>query len=257
MATQQRSERLTYGRYLRVPELLSLQTPLSEPQVHGEMLFIITQQSQELWFKQILHELRTVIRLLESRELPEATHILDRVDRMLRVLGEEIEILEGLPPAEFQQFRGKLETASGFESKQFRELELASGLDDPDYLRMVSRFVDLEEVGRRWPKSLQFVFLEVVRDVDADPIEALVRIYADPSAYADHYRLAEAVSDYEIRFSKWRFHHIELVLRVIGDRSPGTGGSTGGVYLAKTLQYRFFPELWEARNRLTERIGQH
>src|SRR5689334_12920675 len=118
-------ETLTYGEYLRVPELLSLQTRLSRPPVHGEMLFMVVQQAQELWFKQILHELRLVIDLLERGELPEATHVLDRVDRILRMLGDGVEILEALPPMEFQEFRWLLRTASGFESEQFRELEIA------------------------------------------------------------------------------------------------------------------------------------
>src|SRR5947209_2647182 len=132
-------EPLTYGTYLRVPELLRLQTPLSEPPVHGETLFIIVQQVQELWFKQILHELEPIISLLCRGELPEATHMLDRVDRILRVVTNELEILETLPPVEFQRFRRLLKSSSGFESEKFRELELASGLEDEAFLRLASK----------------------------------------------------------------------------------------------------------------------
>jgi tryptophan 2,3-dioxygenase len=241
----------SYGSYLRVPELLRLQSPLSDPEVHGELLFIIVQQTQELWFKQILHELRPIIDLLGRGELEEATHMLDRVNRILRILAQEVEILETLPPAEFQHFRGLLKTASGFESEQFRLLELASGLDDDAYLRLASHALDLDGFRREWPHTLARAFVDALHGIDPDPVQALVRVYADPSAYPDLYRLAEALSDYEGLFAAWRFHHMRLVDRVIGGRSPGTGGSPGARYLMQTLRYRFFPALWEARNELT------
>lgn len=244
------NERLTYGDYLRVPELLSLQTPLSDPPVHGELLFIVTQQAQELWFRQILHEVRLVIRLLQGGQLEEAAHVLDRVDRILLMLGEGIEILEALPPVEFQHFRWLLRTASGFESVQFRELELASGLSDPAYLKMVSRLVDVPAICSRWPVTLHDAFLHLVEPLASDPVSALVEVYGHPSRYPDLYRLCESLSDYELRFRAWRFNHAQLVLRVIGDHSTGTTGTPGSAYLESTLRYRFFPELWEARNRL-------
>ncbi|HZU14230.1 MAG TPA: tryptophan 2,3-dioxygenase family protein [Chloroflexota bacterium] len=242
--------RLTYGDYLAVPQLLALQHPLSEPPVHGEMLFIVVQQAQELWFKQLLHELHLIVRRLTSGALEEAAHVLDRVNRILGMLAEGVEILEALPPSEFQQFRPLLETASGFESQQFRELEVASGLEDRDYLRMAGRIADVPAIRRRWPVTLRDAFLSRVRAVAPDPVTALVEIYAHPSSYPDLYRLCESVSDYELRFRQWRFHHAQLVMRVIGDRSPGTTGTPGSAYLDRTLQYRFFPELWEARNKL-------
>jgi len=247
------SDRLTYGSYLRVPDLLALQSPLRRPPVHGEMLFIVVQQAQELWFKQILHELRLAIDLLQGDELPEATHVLDRVDRIMHVLCEEVEILESLPPIEFQAFRGLLKTASGFESEQFRELELASGLRRAAHLKLAERLADVPAIVARWPVSLHDAFLLVVARIGPEPIEVLVDVYAHPSDHADVYRLAEALSDYEMRFREWRFHHMTLVQRVIGDEAPGTGGSPGSRYLQQTLDYHFFPELWEARNRLLAR----
>jgi tryptophan 2,3-dioxygenase len=244
-------EPLTYGTYLRVPELLRLQSPLSEPPVHGEMLFIIVQQAQELWFKQILHELEPIINLLRRGELPEATHMLDRVDRILRLLTSELEILETLPPVEFQGFRRLLKSSSGFESEQFRELELASGLEDEAFLRLASKFVDMAVFRQRWPVSLADAFRGVLKRVAPDPVSALVHVYGDPSGHPELYRLSETLSDYDGLFAAWRFHHMQLVRRVIGDRSPGTGGSPGSSYLSRTTAYRFFPELWEARNQLT------
>lgn len=244
-------EPLTYGAYLRVPELLSLQSPLGSPPVHDEMLFIVLQQAQELWFKQALHELKAVVALLGRREILEAARLLSRVHRIMGVLSHELEVMETLVPAEFHRFRHVLTPSSGFESQQFRELELASGLQDPHFLRLVSQILDLDAVRSRWPKTLGDAWTEVVQAVDQDPVAAAVEIYCAPARYPEEYALLEALSEYELRFHAWRFHHIQVVERAIGDRSPGTGGSAGTSYLSKTLAHRFFPELWEARNRIT------
>ena len=242
---------LTYGAYLRVPELLGLQSPVGRPEVHDELLFIILQQAQELWFKQALHELRAIVALVARGRLPDATRLLERVNRILRVLSAEVHVMETLSPTEFQRFRGLLTPSSGFESEQFRELELASGLRDEAFLKLVGRIVDLEAFRARWPQTLHDVFVAALKPADPDPVEALVRVYSAPAQHAGLHALAEALSEYEMRFAEWRFSHIQVVERVIGDRSPGTGGSAGIGYLARTLHYRFFPELWEARNRIT------
>lgn len=255
MTTKESAAPLTYGEYLRVPDLLSLQTPVAPDDVHDEMLFIILQQVQELWFKQILHELRAILTLLDQNDLLEATRLLNRVNRILRVLAEEVEVMETLPPMEFQRFRPFLKSASGFESEQFRELELASGLCGDAYLKIASRIVDLSVFYHRWPTSLDGALRRVLSALDPDPVQALVVIYTAPREYPELFALAEALTEYEVRFGEWRFHHLKLVERVIGDRATGTGGSAGSGYLMRTIGYRFFPELWEARNRLTARSG--
>jgi tryptophan 2,3-dioxygenase len=181
-----------------------------------------------------------------------ATKLLERVNRILHLLGEELEIMETLSPTEFLRFRGLLKPSSGFESYQFRELELASGLRDPSYLRFVDKLIDMEGFHLRWPRTFHDAFVGSLALMDSDPVTALVRIYAAPGEHAAHHALAETVSDYELRFADWRYHHVQLVERVIGNRSLGTGGSAGAEYLYKTLHYRFFPELWEARNCITE-----
>ena len=242
---------MTYGDYLRVPELLSLQTPLRAPEAHDETLFIIVQQAQELWFKQILHELHAVVQLLEEQQLPEAVRLINRVNRIFDVLADEVTILETMPPQEFQRFRHVLTTSSGFESQQFRELELASGLSDVTFIKLIEKHMDLDKLRSPWRQTLRDAFLSQLAPIAADPVEALVEIYTHSRIHEGLYALAEALSEYETMFSKWRFHHIKLVERTIGDRSPGTAGSSGVGYLGKTLGYRFFPELLEARNRMS------
>ncbi len=242
---------LTYGSYLRVPELLALQSPLSLPTVHDEMLFIVVQQAQELWFKQVLYELQTIIGLLDEGDLLDAARLIRRANAIFGVLGTEVDILATMPPLEFGRFRGVLSTSSGFESEQFRELELASGLDDPTFFKVIDKYMDGAALRARWPRTLAGAFRDVLTGLNPDPVAALVCVYGTSAAHPELFLLAEALSEYEVRFQEWRFHHVKLVERVIGDRSPGTAGSAGSGYLGKTLTYRFFPELWEARNRLT------
>ncbi len=248
---------MTYGDYLRVPELTALQSPLSSPEAHDEMLFIIVQQVQELWFKQMLHELRLVIACLDAGDLLEAIRLLGRITRLVGLLGDEVTLLGTMPPQEFLRFRGVLTSASGLESQQFREVELASGLCDPTFLKVIGAHMDVPAMQARWPRSLHTAFVDVLTPLHPDPVAALVAVYDAPQAHAALYLLAEALSDYEVRFSEWRFHHVKVVERAIGTRSAGTAGSAGGGYLLRTLSYYFFPELWEARNRLTTRTTRH
>lgn len=249
---------MTYGSYLRVPELLSLQTAVSSPQRHDEILFIIVQQVQELWFKQILFEFEAVIKLLGENDLIEAARLVRRANLIMDLLTREVGILETMHPSDFLHFRDILSTASGFESEQFRELEYASGLREPPFTNVLDRHMDPQAVSlikARWPLSLREAALSALAGAHDDPTEALVRIYANPGEHHHHFMLAEALSEYELHFQTWRFAHLKLVERVIGSRTQGTAGSAGSGYLARTLQYRFFPELWEARNRLSERFG--
>jgi tryptophan 2,3-dioxygenase len=242
---------LTYGDYMRVPELLQLQTPLGPPDARDEMLFIIVQQVQELWFKQILYELKSIIALLDEGDVMEGVRLLNRVNSIMRVVGEEVGILAAMPPQEFHRFRTVLASSSGFESEQFRELEFASGLRGHTFLKLLERLEYLERLRSQWPRSLHDAFCGMVAKIEPDVTMALVEIYGKSQLYPHLFMLAEALSEYEVLFGHWRFHHVKLVERAIGDNMPGTAGSTGAGYLGKTLGYRFFPELWAARNVLT------
>lgn len=250
-ATPSNTGPLTYGDYLRVPEILSLQTPLTDPIVHDEMLFIILQQIQELWFKQILFDLKDVLTLLDEGRVLPAVNLLRRVNSIIRVVNREVEIMEMLPPQEFRRFRHVLAASSGFESEQFRELELASGLREPTFLALMQKHMKMDALLARWPRSLHDAFLDLLSHVDPDPASAAATVYSRAMEFPDLYMLVEALSEYEVLFTEWRFHHVKVVERTIGDRAPGTAGSSGAGYLGKTLSYRFFPELWEARNRIT------
>jgi len=248
---------LSYGLYLRVPELLQLQTPMGSPPARDELLFIIVQQVQELWFKQVLNDLRIVIAGLQRGDILGTLPMLNRINVIIRTLRDEVGVLETMPPQEFHKFRHVLSPASGFESEQFRELELASGLDDPTFRKLLAKHMDLDGLAREWPITLHDAFLDLLKPIDPDPSAAVARIYDNAQSYPEMFLLAEALSEYEVLFCEWRFRHIKLVERTIGDHMPGTAGSSGAGYLGKTLTYRFFPELWAARNRLTAQVSPH
>ena len=114
----------TYADYLKLDRLLDLQEPSNE---HDETLFIIIHQVYELWFKEILHELDYLQNLLSADDLPRAGHAMNRILSILKVLVAQIDILETMTPLEFLSFREKLESGSGFQSAQFRELEFTLG----------------------------------------------------------------------------------------------------------------------------------
>src|SRR5213592_3098977 len=118
----------TYGSYLKIEELLSLQQPRSDGPEHDEMLFIIIHQVYELWFKELLHEFDRIARLLTGDEPHRALHTLKRILTILKVLVAQLDILETMTPLEFLSFRARLEAASGFQSSQFRQLEFVLGM---------------------------------------------------------------------------------------------------------------------------------
>src|ERR1044072_7141595 len=118
----------TYGSYLRIDDLLSLQQPRSAGPEHDETLFIVIHQVYELWFKELLHEFDHVRQLLDNEEPHRAQHTLKRILTILKVMVAQLDILETMTPLEFLTFRERLEAASGFQSDQFRQIEFLLGV---------------------------------------------------------------------------------------------------------------------------------
>jgi tryptophan 2,3-dioxygenase len=250
---------LTYGQYLKVPELLGLQEGLSDPEHHDEPLFIIIHQVYELWFKLILHELDTAQRHLDEDKPIEGARLLRRVVEVQRLLVQQVRILETMRPQDFLGFRYHLNPASGFQSVQFRELEFALGLKDPAVL---PRLDCLPEERARLEARLARPSLRDAVDGllrrrglggpgEDWRLKALVRVYEEAEHYADLNALAEVLIEIDECLALWRAHHIQMVERMIGAKR-GTGGSAGVGYLATTLAKRAFPDLWTARTHIGE-----
>ncbi|MDR5708610.1 MAG: tryptophan 2,3-dioxygenase family protein [Armatimonadota bacterium] len=260
-----RVKALTYGSYIRTDDLLSLQTRLSH--AHDELQFIIVHQVFELWFKLLLFELESVREALDQGELRGAVRLLRRVAEICRVMTGGFDVLETMRPWDFLEFRSHLRPASGFQSRQFREVEFLSGLKDPRYLRSFEEEPeDLKVLRRRLEEpSVWDAFVGLLHrrglaaSSEAELLHALIHIHREP-ALRDLDELCEALLGYDEAFSLWRHRHVLMVERMIGAR-PGTGqedvqrtvGSsegnyfTGVDYLRATLSKRFFPLLWEAR----------
>jgi len=249
---------LTYSSYLKVGELISLQKPLSEPPAHDEMLFIVVHQAYELWFKQVLFELDALLGHLGADRLIPSFRLFERIMEILKLLVQQIDILETMTPVEFNRFRSKLQPASGFQSWQFRELELVSGADASDY----ARFFDLEPEwksgiqARAGRPDLRRVFLELLQRQTGKPVgsaeqtvDAILTVYQEEEKHLSLMRLCEYLLQYDEIIQLWRFRHVQMVERMIGMKT-GTGGSLGVAYLRTTLEKRFFPELWQVRTRM-------
>jgi tryptophan 2,3-dioxygenase len=258
---------VTYGTYLKVDELLSLQQQRSEGPEHDELLFIIIHQVYELWFKELLHEFDRVSALLTADESHRAQHTLKRILTILKVMVAQLDILETMTPLEFLSFRARLEAASGFQSDQFRQIEFVLGAKNEGALtRFPERSRAREALGRRyqaptlWDAFLHYLSREgyalppplLSRDVtkppqpSSDVQQILVDVYRRDPKNAE---LCERLVDLDEGLQEWRYRHVKMVERTIGMK-PGSGGSSGAVYLATTVGKPLFPDLWQIRGRL-------
>ena len=259
----------TYGEYLKVDELLTLQHPLSDGPEHDEMLFIVIHQVYELWFKQVLHEVDHLRLLLERGDGRHPPHTLKRILTILKVMVAQIDILETMTPLEFLSFRDRLESGSGFQSYQFRELEFVLGMKTP---RALERYPAGSEGRTRLERRLaeptlwdSFLGHLAARGVPVPAADLARRISlplrVEPSAelrpvLVDVYRrtpeladLCERMVDLDEGLQEWRYRHVKMVQRTIGTKK-GTGGSAGADYLKTTLDQPLFPDLWAIRAEL-------
>lgn len=281
---------VSYESYLRIPELLSAQAPLSEPQAHDELQFIVIHQVYELWFKLLLHEARAVVSHLQAGRAGEAHWLMRRCIEISRVLIQQIHVMETMSPARFLEFRDFLKPASGLQSAQFRALEFLSGLKDPRYLELFPGSTESKRLLEEALASptLWDAFCDLLKrrgfDVDSHEAQlaALVRVYTE-AEFLDLHLLAEGFIEFDEAFRVWRTRHYHMAERMIGFK-PGTGvhhtdgmkmsGSEAGggcpfghgglprggdgpsfqdpgvKYLHGRADLRFFPALWEVRTRL-------
>jgi tryptophan 2,3-dioxygenase len=252
------TDELTYGSYLRVPELLALQQPRSQPPHPEELHFIVVHQALELWMKLLQHDLGRIVALVDADDFGRALHLLGRVNHTLEHALDQTRSLHSLPPWDLQQFRSYLGTASGSQSVQFRELELRSGLRDPAYLKAL----EIEAGGglpeplarRRGERALAEAREGAGARLGITDVGSWADFYMDPGPRTDFYLVCEALVDYDERWIRWRQEHVALVQRTLGDHARGTGGMAIA-YLQRTTRYRFFPVLWALRDELVVRGG--
>ena len=248
---------MSYADYLDLKDLLGAQRPLSD--LHDEMLFIVIHQTKELWMKQLLHELRFAVPLVEADRFAEAYKAMARISRIQAVMTLSWDVLSTLTPVDYLKFRNVLGTSSGFQSEQFREIEFRLGLKEPNFLAQYAE-------GSKERAALERALAEPsLREASHAALEragfdlgdrsvesiaaAWLQVYRDAERWFDLYELAEKLVDIDDALAAWRHKHVLTVERIIGNK-PGTGGSAGAPYLRATLDKRVFPELWALRTEL-------
>ena len=238
---------MDYGSYLALDELLSLQRAQSSPEHPDELLFIVVHQASELWFKVLLREMENLYAQLTAGDVTLAIFGTRRINAIVRIVSDQLSALDTLPPQRFAQLRGYLGTSSGSQSAQFRAIEAASGLRDEAFLRAIGEHGEPPAVVKAWlgRPTLQSLFEQLLA---AHKVSA-ESLYTGPKA-TPLFLLAEELLEYEQGFARWRFLHVQLVERIIGPGTTGTGGTLGAKYLSRTVTQRFFPVLWDVRARV-------
>ncbi|MFQ5720624.1 MAG: tryptophan 2,3-dioxygenase [Acidobacteriota bacterium] len=258
---------LDYETYLNLPALLGLQVPHSSPEEHDELLFIVIHQVYELWFKLLLHEFSKIQADLSANRLFGCIATFKRVRTIMKTLVGQIDILETMTPMSFLAFRERLDTASGFQSVQFRELEFALGYKRPELLKhfapgstarkrletclarrtLIDHFYDfLEHRGVAIPAKLRERDLARPARPHPDIQAGVLRLYRDQP---DAAILLELMTDFDEGLQEWRYRHVKMVERTIGNKQ-GTGGSLGVEFLRRTLFHALFPDLWAVRHQI-------
>jgi tryptophan 2,3-dioxygenase len=258
---------LTYSSYLKVEAILNLQEVKSDPPEHDETLFIIIHQVYELWFKQLLHEFDKICRDLSANDLFEAIATFKRVRTIMKTMVGQLDILETMTPMSFASFRDRLENASGFQSAQFRELEFALGHKRPDMMvhqaegtpgrsalerrlvqpSVVDHFYDfLEHQGVAIPGELRERDVTLPAVANEQVQRGILNLYRTRPDIAI---LFEQMIDYDEGQQEWRYRHVKMVERTIGNKT-GTGGSMGVEFLKKSLFKPIFADLWDIRHEL-------
>ena len=263
-------KQLTYETYLGLSRLLNAQFPLSQPEHHDEMLFIIQHQTSELWMKLIIHEMSAAMQHIRGDQPGPVTKILSRIKQVQRQLFEQWAVLETLTPSEYAEFRHVLGFASGFQSLQYRTIEFQLGNKNAAMLKVFAHdaaaHASLKAVLQA-PSIYDEFLLFLARRGHPVPAAQLQRdwsqphvrnaglvpvfktIYDSPRDYWEEYDLCEKLVDVEQSFQLWRFRHLKTVERVIGFKR-GTGGSSGVSFLRRALDLTFFPELLDVRTEI-------
>ncbi len=262
--------RIDYESYIKVRELVDLQKPESSPVVHDEFLFIITHQAYELWFRMMTIEVQKLSVDIEQDKLSSFHDSIVRLVKIQKLLNQQLDILETMTAHEFNIFRDHLRPASGFQSDQFRLLEIRFGLRKKSVMKYFEskkkihdaflNAIQQPSVYDLWTGYLARLGFQVPEDVanrnyreeyagNNKMQETILEIYKKRSEYYPLVQAMEAMIDFDESFALWRYRHVLMVQRMIGVHR-GTGGSSGYQYLSTTLSLRFFTDLWQVRNLL-------
>lgn len=251
-----------YGEYLQLDKILGAQDPVSfhapHTPAHDEMLFIVIHQAYELWFKQILFEVDSVAAIMgkpalndNSPELQTIVQRMNRVNTILRVLVQQVDILETMTPMDFLEFRNLLRPASGFQSWQFKVLEAKLGLtfdhrhgqhyytsqlksNDIDTIKRVEKEPTIIQLINKWLERMPFFD-------DASWGENKTNSDASKHPFWDNYRKI-----YSDSLSPEEKNNTELFDRIFFSNDPASERSLSSAACRAALfimSYRGYPML--------------
>ena len=216
--------KLDYELYLNIDSLLRCQKPFAELTNPDELQFQIVHQVEELWMKLLVSTLLDIDDYMEAREAHRVVTLFGRAHRLLRLMTDQLGLLETMSPREYQEIRKRLGNGSGQESPGFRIL-----LHMPQLL---------------WPTfETHMLRGRSVRDV-----------YDAGYAHDDAYVVAEGMMEFDELFQKFRWHHIFLIHRSIGMGASSLKGRSVDL-LQAGAKHRFFPALWDVRGEMTDAWG--
>lgn len=215
-----------YEIYLNTRDLFACQKGFEAFSNRDELQFQIVHQVEELWMKLIAYTLLDVDDYLEQEKTNRVTTLLRRVHVTLRLMTEQLGLLETMSPKEYQEIRLQLGHGSGQESPGFRVL-----------LKM--------------PHQIWASFERNYLDRHGLTIE---KIYNSEYTHSDAYIVAEALAEFDELFQKFRYHHLQLIHRSIGLGAKSLKGRSVEL-LENGLRVQFFPALWEIRNQMTDAWG--
>lgn len=215
---------MLYSEYLNLELLLECQKTVTK--TPDEMLFIITHQVHELWFKQIILELQSILKqTFESNN--DSIDKLNCISRIMDLCVEQVNILEMMKPINFLRFRDKLGTASGIQSEQFKIIE--------NLLKQVLQLLDHQLSIINLSDSSFKVTDEQFYGGKLEPNTRMNIIYLFTQNTNNYfYKVIQVLLDIDQKINLWRFKHIQLVQRIIGNKI-GTGGTTKK-YLIKEIE---------------------
>ncbi len=324
-----------YINYLKLDSILDSQHPISKEEgdeAHEEMLFIIIHQTYELWFKQILHEVNSAMELFKANKIDESSvgvivSRMERVNKIMSTLVGQLDILETMTSLDFLDFRHYLSPASGFQSHQFRKLEVTLGLkiknrhqfggcpyhnqfegDKKEAILKLEESDSLFSLVEKWLERIPFLNMEEfnfsekyekavnkmlekeissiqnstllteedkslrIRMIDenrkyfgrvlnenqhnqamedgetslsykATMSALLINLYRDEPILHSPYRLLKNLVEFDHQIATWRFRHVQMVEKMLGQKI-GTGGSSGQGYLKQTVdKHKLFTDI--------------
>jgi len=215
-----------YELYLNTKALLSCQKDYRQLCNKDELQFQLVHQVEELWMKLIGYTLLDVDDYLQAGNTNRVLTLFKRVHLALRLMTDQLALLETMSPKEYQEIRLALGNGSGQESPGFRTI-----------LRMHPHVWESFRTGYLEKKGL-----------------TVEQVYNSAYDHGDAYVVAEALAEFDELFQKFRYHHLQLIHRSIGLGAKSLKGRAVEL-LDEGLRTQFFPELWEIRNQMSDAWG--